>query len=79
MTPQNQRLLDYLYDHPEGVTALDTWTLLGIARCASRIFDIKKLGHTIETETVTVHNRYGEPCSVARYRLIEPADYGVVA
>lgn len=53
------------------LTQLEALDLFGCLRLASRIKDLRNRGHVIETITETVYNRDGEPCRVARYRLVE--------
>lgn len=43
---------------------------LGVGRLAARIQDLRDAGHTIHTKTITVRNRFGEPCRVAEYSLL---------
>ena len=42
---------------------------LGVFRLAARINDLKADGHSINSEMVTVQNRFGEDCRVARYSI----------
>lgn len=42
---------------------------LGILHLASRISELKRDGAPIRKEMVTVKNRFGEDCRVARYSL----------
>jgi hypothetical protein len=69
-TTQNERLLEYLADHQDGIDPMTAWCHLGIYRLGARIWDLRKQGHAIEADTVEVHNRFGEACRVARYRLL---------
>ena len=64
---QEDRILDYLDRHPEGLTQFEAIKDLGILRLASRISDLKRDGHKITSERVKVRNRWGEECSVSRY------------
>lgn len=64
---QTERVLEYMEKHG-GITQLEA-DELAVKRLASRICDIRKAGFPIETERVTVKNRYGEKCSVSRYKL----------
>ena len=66
---QSERLLDYMQRNPQGLTAMDALNLLGIARASARVLDLRQAGHRIISERETVKNRFGEPCTVARYRL----------
>ena len=65
---QQQRILDYMKAHG-GITTLEAMKDLGVARLASRIWDIRRSGIEVDNERVTVKNRYGEDCSVVRYSL----------
>lgn len=71
---QTQRLLEYLRNHPEGITQQKAYDKFGIARLASRMAEIKKQGIPFDTDTVEVTNRYGEKCRVAKYILRKDAD-----
>ena len=73
MTPQCARLLGALRKKP--MTSLDILTELGIYRAGARVFELKNdEGQRIVTDMVTVPNRHGEPCRVARYALLADAD-----
>ena len=65
---QNQRIIDYMEIHGT-ITQLEALQKLGIMRLASRISDLRRKGYSIESEMVTVENRYGEKCRVKRYSL----------
>ena len=65
---QNDRILDYI-DRFGSITQLEALQDLGIMRLASRISDLKSLGYPIISEMETVKNRFGEKCSIKRYRL----------
>jgi len=67
---QCARLLDYLRHH-KSINPLQCWSLLGIYRLSARVFDLRKAGHPIVTETIIVHNRWNEPTHVASYSLME--------
>jgi len=68
ITPtQCERLLTYLKDTP--INPMEAWQTLGIYRLASRINDLRKAGHNIETRRIKVSNRYGETTEVAEYHL----------
>ena len=64
---QCQRLLDRLQSGP--ITPMEAWNELGVYRLASRVKDLKDAGHKIGKQTVSVANRFGESCRVARYSL----------
>ena len=67
---QASLVLKYLKDFGI-ITQYEAFIELGIMRLASRISELKKCGHKIEREFVTVQNRYGQKCSVCKYKLIE--------
>lgn len=63
---QAQKILLYIKKHGS-ITTLDAFRYLGVARLASRICEMKERGIDIRREMVTVFNRDGEKCRVARY------------
>ena len=63
---QNDRILEYI-ERFGSITQLDALQDLGIMRLASRISDLKRLGHPIVSEMETVENRFGEKCYIKRY------------
>ena len=65
---QNERILKYI-DTFGSITWIEAAMDLGIARLASRICDLRRLGYPITSDMVTVKNRYGEDCHVKRYRM----------
>lgn len=67
---QCDRLIDYLEKHEKGITQVEASNELGILRLASRISELRDEGFCIAKDMVSVTNRYGEKCKVARYRLI---------
>lgn len=69
---QNQRIIDHMHEHGT-ITQLEALQELGIMRLASRISDLRRKGYHIESEMVSVENRYGEKCRVKIYRFKEDA------
>ena len=65
---QAQRVLDYMDKHG-GITQIEGLRDIGVMRLASRISELRKNGHAITSEMVTVKNRYGESCRVKRYSM----------
>ena len=65
---QTERVLKYMQDFGS-ITTREAVTDLGCYRLASRIHDLKEMGHTIFKDMETGKNRYGEPTRFARYRL----------
>ena len=65
---QAQRVLDYIRMFGS-ITQLEALRDLGCMRLASRISELRKKGHNITSERVTVENRYGEKCYIKRYMV----------
>lgn len=51
------------------ITTKQAMESLGVFRLASRISEMKAVGIPVEREMVTVYNRKGEACRVARYSI----------
>lgn len=66
-TGQEKDVIDYIVAHGS-ITTLQAFAI-GVARLASRIFDLRAKGIQIKSEMVNVKNRKGETCRVARYWL----------
>ena len=63
---QCEMIEDYL-DEWGSITPLEAMRDLGIMRLASRITDLKKQGHKIKSEMVSVATRNGGRTHIARY------------
>jgi hypothetical protein len=61
-----KRVFDFMVEE-NGITSLDAFVELGETRLSARIFELKKKGVNISSETVSVQNRYGEKRSVKKY------------
>ena len=66
---QEDRVMDYLKKHPQGITQFEAISQLGILRLASRISDLRSQGVRISSERIKVKNRFNEDCYVANYKL----------
>lgn len=67
---QCERILKYIRDFG----SISTWQAmmdLGVARLASRIFDLKEQGYVFTKKRVTTKNRYGENTYYYEYRLAD--------
>lgn len=53
------------------IDPLYAWVRLGIYRLSDTVFRLRKAGWNIKTGRKFVHNRYGEPCYVANYHLVD--------
>lgn len=51
------------------ITRLEGLRDLGIINIPGRILELKDMGYPIEKDTITVQNRWGKDCHVARYTL----------
>lgn len=66
---QCDRVLKHLETHKKGITPATAWERYGIQRLSGRIFELREMGYEIETLSETKKNRYGVPCTYARYIL----------
>lgn len=58
----------------ETLTPADAFRLTGSTRLSARIYDLRRDGYVINTEMITVKNRFGRTATVAQYRLIGDTD-----
>ena len=65
---QAQRVLSYI-DEFGSITQFEAFRDLGVMRLASRISDLRKQGYPIQSDVVTVKNRFDENCYIKRYSL----------
>lgn len=63
---QVEMIIDYINENGS-ITTMQAFNELGVTRLASRISDIKKSGHEVQSETVAGKNRYGKPVYFKRY------------
>ncbi|CAN8141887.1 Helix-turn-helix domain-containing protein [uncultured Thiomicrorhabdus sp.] len=68
MNAQQLRVYKYLKTYDK-ITSLNAFHDIGVTRLAARIHELRKHGIEIETENVTITNRFGEKCTVAQYSL----------
>ena len=72
----NATQADLVYDYLKqfgSITPMAALSELGVARLAARIYDLRKQGVEIESETVTSRNRRGDPVSFKKYKLAKTA------
>ena len=67
---QADRVLQYLEDG-NTITTLNAFKELGITRLAARVHELKRDGHNVKKNTISVTNRFNERCAVAEYYLGE--------
>lgn len=70
---QCEQVLEYMKKH-QGITTLDAFRDLGVARLSARIKDLKNEGHIIFSDMVERPNREGSMCRVALYTLIKETE-----
>jgi len=67
---QKEQVLKHLQNHKNGITSKTAFERYGITRLSGRIFELRKMGYTIQTDNVTEKNRLGHAVTYARYRLV---------
>ena len=65
---QNNKVLQHMRDFG-GITSLEAIQKYGCTRLSARIADLKRMGHTIDSKTITVDTRDGGTTRVKRYFL----------
>ena len=70
MMSQCKRVLQHLQIHGS-ISQLEAAQEYGIMRLGARIYDLRKMGYSIDRIIETGKNRYGESTSYARYSLLE--------
>lgn len=66
---QAERVLAYI-ERFGSITQYEALQDLGVMRLASRISELKKNGYPIQSEVVSVKNRFEEDCYIKRYSLV---------
>lgn len=67
---QEDRILQYLRENGS-ITSWQAIKEFGISRLSARIFNLRKIGYTIENEIICSKNRYGDPVHFVKYILKE--------
>ena len=77
---QAMDVIEYIREHGS-ITTKQAMEDLGCYRLSGRIYDIKSFGISVNKEMVTVQNRNGKDCRVARYSIPNIPDgfYAVTA
>lgn len=65
---QTGDVLAHLIEHGS-ITTIEAFMRYGCTRLSARIYDYRAAGYEIESDTLTTKNRYGNPVTVAVYRL----------
>lgn len=67
---QMSSILEYL-ENGNSITSMQAFQMFGCTRLSAKIFDMRKRGMNIKTETITCVNRYGMKTQCARYTLVK--------
>lgn len=51
------------------ITSMEAFELYGCTRLADKVFRLRKQGYDIDCQEVVSKNRYGRPCTYAKYSL----------
>ena len=65
---QKKRILAFL-ESGRKLTRLNSWESLGVIEAPARISELRSEGYRIDTEKVTVTNRYGENVRIAKWSM----------
>lgn len=65
---QEEKVLRHLKQFGS-ITSWEAIMEYGITRLSAKIFNLRKQGYEIESERITTKNRFGEPCTFAKYML----------
>ena len=68
MRKQAQRVLDYI-EQFGSITSLDAFKDLGITRLSAVVFDLRKEGYNVQSETIGAKNRFGEMAHFSKYYI----------
>ena len=66
---QKSEVLKFMKSH-KGITSIQAFERFGITRLADIIYKLRQDGYEIETEQLTIKNRYGHVVNYARYSLV---------
>lgn len=67
---QCDRILEHFHNYGS-ITQREADDLYGITRLGARVYNLKKMGYTIDAKTEHGVNRYGEKTRFTRYYLIK--------
>lgn len=70
---QHESVLNFMRENGS-ITSMDAFNFFNITRLSARIFELRQLGHIIDTERVTAKNIYGHSYTFARYYLVKEAE-----
>ena len=67
---QKHRILKYIEDFGS-ITMLEAFRDLGIGQFHTRMFELEALGYVFESTDERSKNRYGDPVTYKRYKLVK--------
>lgn len=67
---KTKKVLDHLKSG-RTITQQEATILYGTSRLSSIIFNLRGEGFPIETEMISVKDRFGDKCEVAKYKMVE--------
>lgn len=62
------------FENGGSLTHLEAEKLYSVLRLAARVSDLRRRGHNIKGDMVTVKNKYGQNCRVKRYYMGSGSD-----
>lgn len=68
---QRERILEYLENHPEGITPMEAFVNLKITKLATRISELIDMGYAIDKTYESHKNAHGDTVRYMRYRKAE--------
>lgn len=68
-TSQEKEVLKHLQTN-KTITSMEAINLYGATRLSAIIYNLRKAGYNIKTNTIVTKNRYGNPTPYAEYELI---------
>lgn len=69
LTGKTGKVLEHLQKN-DGITSMEAFEFYGATRLSAIIFNLRKMGFVIESETKECKDRYGTICRFSKYKLI---------
>lgn len=67
---QRSEVLKYLENHKKGITSMEAFQKFGATRLSAIVFDLRKNGHNIVSESKRTKDRYGHTTLISCYKLV---------
>ena len=65
---QQAAVLAYIIQH-DSITSMEAFEHLGVTRLSAVVYNLKKKGYKIKSESEQVKTRYGATATISRYSL----------